>query len=184
MESLAGYFLIATHQIPDPRFAERVIYLCRHEDAEGAMGFIVNQPLADLTLAELYTSMSMDIPNVALPNIFMGGPVEMNGIFFLHSSDYTTANDLEVTESVRLSRSPAILDAIANNQGPRDYRCLIGYAGWAPGQLEEEVSHEGWLILPASYNDLFKTSPEAMWKQIAARYGIDITTFSDQTGYA
>ncbi|MGM0681845.1 MAG: YqgE/AlgH family protein, partial [Thermodesulfobacteriota bacterium] len=66
----------------------------------------------------------------------------------------------------------------------RDYRCFTGYAGWAPGQLEEEMRHEGWLILPASYDDIFKTSPEKMWKQITARHGIDISSFSERTGYA
>ncbi len=184
MESLTGYFLIATHQMPDPRFARRVIYICRHEREEGAIGFIVNQPLADLTMAELYTSMNIEIPDFELPHIFMGGPVEMNGIFFLHSSDYFAAHQLEVNDYVRLSRSSTILHDIAENKGPKGYRCLIGYAGWASGQLEEEMRHEGWLMLPASYNDLFKTSPEKMWKQITARYGIDISSFSEQTGYS
>lgn len=158
--------------------------MCRHGADEGAMGFIVNQSLGDLTLAELYTSMNMEIPDFALPNLFIGGPVETDGVFFLHSSDYVASHQLEVTDRIRLSRSPAILADIAENRGPKDYRCLIGYAGWSPGQLEEEMRHEGWLILPAGYNDLFKTSPEKMWEQVAARHGIDISNFRDLTGYA
>lgn len=184
MESLTGYFLIATHQMPDPRFAGRVIYICRHDPSEGAMGFIVNQPLADVTLAELYASMDLEVPDFELPNIFVGGPVDVQGIFFLHSSDYETPQYLEVTDSINLSRSSAILEDIAIQKGPRDYRCFIGYSGWAPGQLEEEMRHEGWLILPAEYNDLFKISPERMWKQITARHGIDISNFSEHTGFA
>ena len=184
MDSLAGYFLIATSNMPDPRFAKRVIYMCSHEADEGAMGFIVNQPVPEITLAEVFLSMNLPAPDFDLPHVFMGGPVELEAAFFLHSSEYTSSNFIKVNDLVRVSRDPRILKDIAQNKGPKDYRFLLGYAGWAPGQLESELMHEGWLTLPSEYEDLFETPPERMWEKITAKYGIDITLFGDVTGNA
>lgn len=184
MESLAGYFLIATSNMPDPRFARRVIYMCSHEADEGAMGFIVNQPVSEITLGEVFLSMNLPTPDFDLPHVFMGGPVEMEAAFFLHSSEYTSSSFMEVNDSVRVSRDPQILSDIAQNKGPKDYLFLFGYAGWAPGQLEAELMHEGWLTLPAECQDLFGIPPEKMWGKITAKYGIDITLFGDVTGTA
>lgn len=184
MESLAGFFLIATSNMPDPRFAKRVIYMCSHSEDEGAMGFIVNQPVPEITLAEVFLNMNMAAPDFDMPNIFMGGPVEIEAAFFLHSAEYHSSSSMDVNERVKVSRDPHILRDIAEGKGPEDYRFLLGYAGWAPGQLESELMHEGWLALPAEYKDLFEIPPEKMWEKITAKYGIDITLFGDVTGTA
>ena len=184
MDSLAGYFLIATSHMPDPRFAKKVIYMCSHHEDEGAMGFIINQPVPEITLAEVFISMNLPAPDFDLPNVYMGGPVEMDAAFFLHSADYTSSGYMEVNESIRVSRDPMILNDIAEKRGPKEYRFLLGYAGWAPGQLETELMHEGWLTLPADSHDIFGIPPEKMWEKITAKYGIDITMFEDVIGTA
>lgn len=184
MESLAGYFLIATSNMPDPRFARRVIYMCSHDEEDGAMGFIVNQPVPEITLADVYLSMKLPAPEFELPHVFMGGPVEMEAAFFLHSSEYNSSGFMDVNNSIRLSRDPRILNDIAENKGPKEYLFLLGYAGWGPGQLETELMHEGWLTLPAESEDIFNIPPERMWERITAKYGIDITLFGDVTGSA
>lgn len=184
MKSLAGYFLIATPQMPDPRFAEKVIYMCSHESDEGAMGLIVNNPIPDVTLASVFESLEIPVPDMHLPAVFMGGPVEIEAAFFLHSADYTPREYLGITERIRLSRDPRILSDIAKRQGPEDYLFILGYSGWGPGQLEHELTHDGWLTLPSEYDDLFHTPPEKMWKKITSKHGIDISLFGHITGMA
>jgi len=182
MESLQGNFLLATPQMPDPRFREQVIYLCSH-DANGAMGLVVNQPSA-YSLAEIFKSARIDIVDGDWPFVYLGGPVELEAAFFLYSDDYEAKNFLAVGEGVRLSRDPQILHDIARGVGPRQYLFLLGYAGWAPGQLEAELAVKGWLILPAENTILFDTPDQEKWQKAALRYGIDIALFSDQIGVA
>ncbi|MBU4260665.1 MAG: YqgE/AlgH family protein [Proteobacteria bacterium] len=184
INSLTGYFLIATPQMPDPRFARKVIYMCSHELEEGAMGVVLNQPVDDVSLAALYESMNIPVPDMKLPSIFLGGPVEIEAVFILHSSDYPARQYIEINDKVRMSRDPQILQDIAGNKGPQDYRFFLGYSGWGPGQLEYELSQDGWLTLPADYEDIFYIAPEKMWKKITLKHGIDISLFGEVTGKA
>jgi putative transcriptional regulator len=182
MESLQGNFLLATPQMPDPRFKEHVIYLCSH-DANGAMGLVVNQPSTH-SLAEICRSVSIDIEDGAWPLIYIGGPVELEAAFFLYSDDYEAKNFLVVGEGLRLSRDPQILHDLAKGVGPSQYLFLLGYAGWAPGQLEAELAVNGWLLLPAEHTILFDTPDQEKWQKAALQFGIDIALFSDQIGAA
>lgn len=183
MDCLQGNFLIATPQMPDPRFREQVIYICAHSD-EGAMGLVVNNPLPDLTLADILRNADLPVPARALPPVYMGGPVELENAFILYSSDYQAATCMEVSGSVHLSRDPKILQDIALGRGPKNYIFLLGYAGWAPGQLENELKVDGWLTLPAEDEVLFHTPDEIKWKKAAQRYGINISLFGDVVGNA
>ena len=182
MESLQGSFLLATPQMPDPRFKEQVIYLCSH-DVNGAMGLVVNQPSA-ISLAEIFKGAKIDVEGGDWPFIYLGGPVESEAGFFLYTEDYEANNFLAVGEGVRLSRDPQILYDIAKGVGPQQYLFLLGYAGWAPGQLEAELAVKGWLILPAEKSILFDTPDQEKWQKAALRFGIDIALFSDQIGAA
>ncbi len=184
INSLTGYFLIATPQMPDPRFARKVIYMTSHEPEEGAMGLILNQPIEDVSLAVLYESMHLPVPEVKLPPIFLGGPVELEAVFILHSSDYTARHCHEINAEIHMSRDPQILRDIADCKGPRDYLFFLGYSGWGPGQLEYELAQDGWLTLPADYEDIFSLSHEEMWEKITLKNGIDICLFGDVTGKA
>lgn len=183
MDSLQGYFLISTPQMPDPRFQERVVYMCAHSD-EGAMGLIVNQPIAEVRLTDVLRGAEIEVPDIPLPPVYMGGPVGLNSAFFLYSTDYTAEPQLVVSNTVALSSDLEILKDIARGSGPRHYIFALGYSGWAPGQLENELTVNGWLTLPADDEILFATPDEFKWKRAAKKYGIDITMFGGVIGNA
>lgn len=182
MESLQGNFLLATPQMPDPRFRQQVIYLCSH-DANGAMGLVVNQPSV-YSLAEIFKGAQIDATDEDWPLIYLGGPVELEAAFFLYTDDYESQSYLTVGQGVRLSRDPQILQDIAKGLGPQRYLFLLGYAGWASGQLEAELAVNGWLILPAENTIMFDTPDHEKWQKAALRFGIDIALFTDQVGVA
>ncbi|MBU0729529.1 MAG: YqgE/AlgH family protein [Proteobacteria bacterium] len=185
MESLKNRFLIATPQMPDPRFQEQVIYMCVHNEEEGAMGFIINQPTA-ISLVEILKSAEIPVPDQQLPPVYFGGPVELEAAFFLYSTKnaYQIEHQINISDSVSLSRDPKILRDIAASRGPSDYIFLLGYAGWAPGQLENELTVNGWLTLPADYEDIFHTPDSLKWRNVAMKHGIDIDLFGDEIGTA
>ena len=185
MENYADHFLIATPKMPDPRFAQTVIYICSHSPQEGAMGVVVNNYLPGISLANVMEGMDIPLPDMVMPKVFLGGPVDHDAGFFLHSGEYGTSEySLAVTESIILSRDPRILYDIAENKGPVDYLFILGYSGWGPGQLENELTRDGWLMLPADYDDLFKVPPEDKWRKICKKYGINIALFEEVTGTA
>ncbi|MEW6429664.1 MAG: YqgE/AlgH family protein [Thermodesulfobacteriota bacterium] len=183
MQSLQGYFLIATPQMPDPRFQEQVVYLCAH-NAEGAMGLVINRPFPDIRFGDVLASLDMQPPAGPLPPVYMGGPVELNSGHILYTSDYRAENFLKVSETVHLSRDIAILQDIAAGRGPHRYLFCLGYAGWAPGQLEEELRMDGWLTLPGENEVLFHPEDDRKWKLAARKFGIDIAVFGDVIGSA
>lgn len=183
MESLQGYFLIATPKMPDPRFEERVIYICAHND-EGAMGLVINQPIFEITLEDILRNADIPVPSQPLPAVYMGGPVETNAAFFLYTSDYEAQSYIEVTDTVRLTRDPELLHDVAQEKGPKSFIPALGYSGWAPGQLENELTVDGWLTLPANDEIVFHTPDEVKWKKAAQLYGIDISLYGDVIGSA
>lgn len=183
MESLQGYFLIATPKMMDPRFEERVVYICVHND-EGAMGLVINQPIPDITLADILRNANMPVPSQPLPPVYLGGPVETNSAFFLYTADYEAKSYIEVTNSVRLSRDAELLHDLSQGEGPASVIPALGYSGWAPGQLEYELSADGWLTLPGKDEIVFNTPDKLKWKKAAQSYGIDIELYGDVSGSA
>ena len=183
MESLQGSFLLSTSKMPDPRFREKLIYMCGHTE-EGAIGLVVNNPLPDVTLDEILINANISIPDFDLPAVYLGGPVEMTAGFILYSADYEAVNQLYVSDTVRLSSDPEILRDIAFHRGPERYLFLLGYSGWGPGQLEHELTDNGWLTLPAEDDIIFNTPDSMKWKVAAQKFGIDITTYGDIVGSA
>ncbi len=183
MESLAGYFLISTPQMPDPRFREQVIYLCAHGD-EGAMGLVINNPDKSLTLLDILHGANMPIPEGQLPPVYLGGPVEREAGFILYSPGNSQRYSLEVSPHVYLSRDSRMLEDIARSEGPENFLFMLGYAGWGPGQLETELMDNSWLTVPGDEEILFHTPDEFKWKKAAYKYGIDISLFGDVIGNA
>jgi putative transcriptional regulator len=181
--SLAGSFLVSTPQMPDPRFEEHVIYICAH-NAEGAMGVSVNRPNHIFSLAEILQGANLPVPEKKLPPVYIGGPVELESAFILYLSDYFVEHKLEISETVSLTRETKVLEEISRGGGPTTYLFILGYTGWGPGQLENELLENGWLTLPADDNIIFHMPDEHKWKAAAMQYGIDITTFEDVIGNA
>jgi len=183
MESLQGSFLISTSKMPDPRFREKLIFMCGHTE-EGAIGLVINNPLPDVRLDEIFKSADIPVPDFELPPVYLGGPVEMGSGFILYTADYHAESQLQVSATVCLSSDPKILQDIALNAGPSKYLFLLGYAGWGPGQLEDELTDNGWLMLPAEDKVIFNTPDPMKWKVAAQKFGIDITTYGDVVGSA
>lgn len=183
INSLAGSFLVSTPQMPDPRFEEHVIYICAH-NADGAMGVSINRPNHIFSLAEILQGASLPVPKKPLPPVYIGGPVELESAFILYLSDYHAEHRLDISDTVSLTRETKVLEDISKGEGPSTYLFILGYTGWGPGQLEQELVENGWLNLPANDTIIFDTADDLKWKAAAMQIGIDIATFKDVTGYA
>ncbi len=183
IDNLTGSFLISTPKMPDPRFEEQVIYICAHSQ-EGAMGVAINKPNALFSMAEILRGAGLPVPETQLPPVYIGGPVELESAFILYKSDYRTDFQLEVSPTISLSRETKVLEDIARLQGPEKYLFILGYAGWGPGQLEQELVDDGWLMVPAEDHIIFDIPDEDKWRTAALMYGIDISVFGDIVGNA
>jgi putative transcriptional regulator len=159
--SLAGYLLVATPVVQDMFFTRSVIYVCVH-DTQGAMGVIVNYPLQNISPQQVLGEL--DIPSQSAANLAInfGGPVESHRGFVLHSDDYIETHGTIVhKDGLALTGNRAVLEAVANGSGPAKTMLVLGYAGWAAGQLESELERGSWMVIPASEQIIFGTkNPE------------------------
>jgi putative transcriptional regulator len=181
--SLAGQLLIAMPQMQDHRFTRSVIFLCAHNE-EGAMGLVVNKIIDTVTLPELLEKLG--IPALGLNRrqpVHAGGPVEEGRGFVLHSDDYREDNTL-VVGSMGLTATLDILRAIGRGQGPRRSMLALGYAGWGPGQLDTEMSDNGWLHVPADQAIVFDQDIADKWQRALGKLGIDPLSLSGEAGHA
>ena len=153
--SLEGQLLVAAPQMPDPRLARTVIYMVSHDD-QGAMGLIVNRRIGRGSLQALLAGFGIERArgNRSIM-LHYGGPVEQNRGFVLHSDDYAGPNTRRVGGDIAVSTGLDVLEAVADERGPRQSLFLIGYAGWGPGQLEGELSRDDWLVAPADDGLIF-----------------------------
>jgi putative transcriptional regulator len=189
---LDGQMLIAMPSMGDDRFARSVIYMCAHS-TEGAMGIIVNQPAAHISFADLLVQLEV-IPAeemIQLPReaggvrVLRGGPVDTQRGFVLHSSDFFIENStLPIDEGICLTATLDILKAIARGEGPRSAILALGYAGWAPGQLENEIQHNGWLHCSADPDLIFGQDTGGKYERALKKIGIDLGMLSSEAGHA
>ena len=189
---LDGQFLIAMPGMQDSRFARTVVYLCAHS-ADGAMGIMINQPAPQITFRDLLVQLDIipEGPEIRLPGpagrmqVHRGGPVETGRGFVLHSADYFIENStLPIDEHVCLTATLEILKAIAVGNGPENAMLALGYAGWAPGQLESEIQANGWLHCPATPELIFDADLEAKYDRALGMLGIDVARLSGEAGHA
>ena len=184
-DSLTGQLLIAMPDMPDERFAGSVVYLCAHS-REGAMGLIVNKPAPDIRFRDLLGQLEIPVGDAMRDiRVHFGGPVEPARGFVLHSSDYTTGDGtLEVDDDVSMTASRDVLEALAGGAGPDASILALGYAGWAPGQLETEIAQNGWLIGPSRADVLFGRASEHKWTAALKLLGVDPLLLSSEGGRA
>lgn len=186
---LTGKILIAMPGMGDPRFEKSVVFMCAHSD-DGAMGLIVNKPLPDLEFADLLAQLEIDPPKDADQTksdirVHFGGPVENGRGFVLHSGEYRQKDaTLEVEDGFGMTTSRDILKDIAQGSGPDDAFLALGYSGWGPGQLEDEIRQNGWLTAEASSDLVFKSDNEGKWGLALKSLGIDPLTLSATAGRA
>ncbi|MEJ2378018.1 MAG: YqgE/AlgH family protein [Pseudolabrys sp.] len=189
---LDGQMLIAMPAMNDERFTRTVIYVCAHS-SEGAMGIVVNQPAANIKFPDLLVQLEV-IPateRIELPNkaegvkVLKGGPVETGRGFVLHSADYFIENStLPIDEGICLTATLDILKAIARGNGPASAVLALGYAGWAPGQLENEIQENGWLHCAADPELIFGNDIDAKYEKALRKIGIDLGMLSSEAGHA
>jgi putative transcriptional regulator len=189
---LDGQMLIAMPAMTDERFARTVIYVCAHS-SEGAMGIIVNQPAQNIKFPDLLVQLEV-IPaaeRIQLPDkaedvkVLKGGPVETGRGFVLHSADFFIENStLPIDEGICLTATLDILKAIARGNGPASAVLALGYAGWAPGQLEQEIQQNGWLHCDADPELIFGKDIEHKYERALAKIGIDLGMLSSEAGHA
>jgi putative transcriptional regulator len=164
-KSLSGRLLVALPEMKDPRFAETVIYIVKH-DREGVFGLVVNRPLATAPIAEVLAGLGIDgkIGNGEIV-IHYGGPVGARQGFVLHSDDFMLENSTKITQGIAVTSDPAIIREISLGKGPGQFLLLIGYAGWAPGQLERELQAKAWFSIPADKELIFAKQAEKKWQR-------------------
>lgn len=183
IDTLTGSFLISTPRMPDPRFSEQVLYICAHSH-EGTMAVAVNRPNLFLSLDEILRGANLPVPVEKMGPVYSGGPVEPTSALILFSSDYLAHQQLAVSPTISLSREARLLEDIAKGQGPAKFLFVLGYAGWGPGQLEQELVAEGWLVVPGDDAIIFDVPDEEKWQRAALLYGIDISIYEDVVGNA
>lgn len=190
--SLAGQLLVAMPGMPDPRFAETVICLCAH-GPEGAMGFVLNKPIEDLSFDDLVKQLDLaPTPPARRIRLLAGGPVEGSRGFVLHSHEWETEGTMAVAEGLSMTASVEVLKEVAGGRGPRKAVLALGYAGWGPGQLEAELQKNAWLTVPADEALLFgeddarpgRRATHRAWRAALARLGIDPLLLSSAPGRA
>ena len=189
---LDGQLLIAMPVMGDERFERSVIYLCAHS-AEGAMGIIVNHPAGSIDFPELLQQLGIinkgehiKLPeNAESMKVLRGGPVDTGRGFVLHSSDFYIENaTLRIDDGVCLTATVDILRAIANGSGPKHAILALGYAGWAPGQLETEIQSNGWLHCDADSDLIFGDDVDEKYGRALRKIGIDPGMLSNEAGHA
>jgi putative transcriptional regulator len=182
--NLTGHFLIAMPSLNDSFFNQAVTYICEHDEA-GSFGLIINQQ-TDIDLKQVIEEMKIEgVKDYKKDQaIFIGGPVDQGRGFILHRPTGNWSSSLIVNDNVALTTSKDILQAIANNEGPEDCIVALGYAGWAAGQLEQEMADNTWLSCPADEQIIFNTPVEERWKAAAKLIGVDLSLMSNDAGHA
>lgn len=189
---LDGQMLIAMPSMRDERFVRSVIYICAHS-SDGAMGIVVNQLAGDIDFPKLLVKLDV-IPEdqrIQLPNdarsmqVLKGGPVETQRGFVLHSADYFMENStLPIDDGICLTATLDILKAIAHGSGPANAILALGYAGWAPGQLESEIQDNGWLHCSADRDLIFGEDADGKYFRALQKLGIQPGMLSSEAGHA
>ncbi len=201
MNSLENQLLIAMPSLGDPYFNKTVTYICEHNE-EGAMGLIINLPV-NITLSDLLKQIepeddtaqvmestqgdiagATDSTNSLEQLVLSGGPISQQRGFVLHSSQSGWSSSLVLSKELMITTSKDILLALGTEKAPEQFMVTLGYAGWGPGQLEQELQANSWLTTPADIEILFNTPIEQRWKKATEKMGIDLAHLSLDIGHA
>jgi putative transcriptional regulator len=178
------HFLIAMPGMVDPHFANTLTYVCEHND-DGALGIVVNKPI-DMTLSTLFEQIEVTLRDSQLRGapVHFGGPVQVDRGFVLHRPLGNWQSTLAISDELGLTTSKDVLEALGRGQGPKDVFVSLGYAGWAAGQLEQEIAQNAWLTVAADADVLFDTPAEARLPAAMKLLGIDFSRLSEGMGHA
>jgi len=182
--NLTNHFLIAMPNMADPYFSKSLTYICEHNE-QGALGVVINRPI-DMTLQALFEQISIPLGEPQLRGIAVhfGGPVQIDRGFVLHKPLGDWQSTLAVNQELGLTTSKDILQAVGRGNGPRQILVTLGYAGWAPGQLEHELAQNAWLSVPAKANVIFDLPAEDRLPAAMDLLGVNFATLSEDAGHA
>jgi len=186
--NLTNQFLIAMPGMADDTFSGAVVYLCEHSE-KGALGLVINKPI-DITLANLFEKVDLSLEGSALAEepVYFGGPVQTERGFVLHERQgddgQSFSSTLQVPGGLEMTTSKDVLEAISHGQGPRKVLVTLGYSGWSAGQLEDEISRNGWLTVAAQPEVIFDTPVAMRYERALALLGIDPRMLSQDAGHA
>ena len=191
-QSYEGQFLIAMPSLREGPFARSVVYLCAHRE-DGAMGIVINRRADEIEFSNLL--VQLDIvgrseairrpPTAEAVRVLRGGPVDTGRGFVLHSNDYRVEEStVAIGDGVCLTATLDILRAIAKGDGPSQAVLALGYAGWASGQLEDEILANGWLVAPADFKLIFDPDVEAKYERALALLGVNAAWRSSEAGHS
>lgn len=181
---LTGKCLISMPNMDDERFADTLIYICSHSK-EGAMGFVVNKKIKEFSFADLANQLPINTINPIEPiDLHQGGPLEKVRGFVIHSTDYIKADTIVIDDKIAISSSIDVITDIAFGIGPRENLIALGYASWAPQQLEQEIANNTWLVASPSAELFFRTKDEEKWLKAIESLGIDINRLATRAGHA
>lgn len=181
---LTDQFLIAMPAMGDPNFDHTVTYICEHTD-DGALGLVINRPTG-MSLSEVFGQMDLQLLDQELADapVLQGGPVQPERGFVIHDPGHSWGSTLPVSDSIQITTSRDVLEAMARGDGPERALVALGYAGWGAGQLESEMAANAWLSVPANHDIIFTIPFEERWRAAAALIGIDIDQISSDVGHA
>jgi len=182
--NLTDHFLIAMPNMVDPNFSKTLTYICEHNE-EGALGVIVNRP-TDLDMAALFDQIGIELVRSELAGqaVYYGGPVQTERGFVLHQPAGEWQSTMAVNERLGLTTSKDILEAVGRGHGPDKLMVSLGYSGWSPGQLEDELGQNAWLSVKADPQVIFDLPVEERLKAAMKILGIDFAMLSDDAGHA
>ncbi len=182
--NLTHHFLIAMPSMADPYFSKTLTYVCEHND-QGALGVVVNRPI-DMTLQALFERLSLTLKHKDLSDapIYFGGPVQTDRGFVLHEPAGNWQSTLRVGDTVGLTTSKDILEAVGRGEGPQKLLVTLGYAGWSAGQLEHELGQNAWLTVEAKDAILFDLPSEERLPAAMELLGVDYARLADSAGHA
>jgi putative transcriptional regulator len=181
---LNNQFIIAMPNLADPYFFHTVTYLCQHND-DGALGIVINRT-TNMKLGDIFKQMKIPVTSDSAQQniVFAGGPVQQERGFVLHPTGGEWDMSIPVSDSISLTTSRDVIEAIAVDKGPEIYLVALGYVGWSGGQLEKEMLDNAWLNSPYGKKILFDTPVEMRWKAAADQIGINIKKLTIPAGHA
>lgn len=183
---LAGKMLLAMPMLGDPRFHKAVIFICAH-DENGAMGLVVNNTLAGFDMDQLLEQVGIapgerNLESINFP-VMAGGPVESARGFLLHDESFIQKDTIRI-DQFGITGTIDALKEIATGNGPDDLLFILGYAGWSPGQLDEEIQQNSWLVADADPAIIFHANPDEKWNMAVRKMGIEPAMLSAEAGRA
>ena len=184
MDNFKDTFLIAIPHLSETFVEKTVICICAH-GAQGAMGMVINRPLASGKVAVVLESLGLTpTGGLKVMDVYYGGPVQPALGFVLHSSEYAIDDTEQISSRISLSTNVGIFKDIQKGRGPDQFRFTLGYAGWGASQLDQEIANGDWLVVPAEPTFIFDIPDRSKWREAASRFGIEIAQFSGSGGVA